>query len=126
MRNVFYSYLIIYFNIKKWLLDVVINFDADRFEVGVGLERVMDSFSTRSRLLATSERHVEAANEPAVLPDGSSLKAKSYTDRVMKKSTTILWLQLIRDPFLSQGGIEKSDSNNRHIKILMGVFRLKV
>ena len=104
----------------------MINFDADRFEVGVGLERVMDSFSTRSRLLATSERHVEAANEPAVLPDGSSLKAKSYTDRVMKKSTTILWLPLIRDPFLSHGGIDKSDSNNRHIKILMGVFRLKV
>jgi len=52
----------------------VFNFDADRFEFGVGLERVMDSFSTRSRLFATSERHVETAYEPAILPDGSSLK----------------------------------------------------
>jgi hypothetical protein len=56
-------------------LDVVINFDTDGFEVGVGLERVMNSLSTRSRLFATSERHVEAANKPAILPDCSSLKS---------------------------------------------------
>jgi len=55
----------------------VIDLDADCLKICVSLQRMVDSFSTRSRLFAAAERHVQTSNEPTVFPDGSNLNKKS-------------------------------------------------
>ena len=51
----------------------MIDLDADSLEVSVGFQRVVDPFPARARLLTASEGHVQASNQPTVLPDGANL-----------------------------------------------------
>jgi hypothetical protein len=53
----------------------VVDLDTDGLEVGVSLQRVVDPLAAGSRLFAAAERHVQAADEPAVLPHGANLES---------------------------------------------------
>lgn len=56
----------------------MVNLDADGLEVGVCLERVVDTFTAGPRLLATSEGHIQTANQPAILPNRSDLNQNFF------------------------------------------------